>query len=280
MNSTNTSISNSKERLINQVKQAITAKAIISAASIGMFIPFVKLVYWVFDTSYLGGFGVSPDIFSRPVFSSGFVSSWLVVKSMGIVVATWSIVALIFFIILTTVNIGPGEEQIPDQSHSQGADKQKDGIAKTKLSKFLVRLVDAIERSFDWPMYTWVGGLAVFFLLAFSTIWASNKGNELAEQQRDLYLESGFCADKFNSSNVGCFRIQGVDGQGHFIIANSQTHIIYLSRNSKENCQPEIILNILERDSKAQYSINRQFIQQNDLTNTLDTRASVKHKPC
>jgi len=259
-------------KVVGSVKQAATAKSIISAASVGMLIPLAKLIYWVFDTAYLGGFGVSPDIYSRPIFSSGFVSTWLVVESLGIMIVGWSILAFVLFIILTAVNVKPNRDFLTneEEDNKRGAIVSEDFSLKEKIFNFFDRILESVSHSLDWPVIIWSSGLSIFLLLAFAMIWASEKGNKLANEQRDLYLNNGICADKFNSSNSGCFKITGIKGKDHFIIANSKTHLIYLSRESGCNddssqiCKSGIKLNILEKAPGSQYSVVRDFVPFDD----------------
>lgn len=255
---------NTFNKVVTEAKRAITAKALISTASIGMLIPFAKLIYWVFDTSYLAGFGISPDIYSRPIFASGFVSTWLVVESLGFIFFAWSFLAIVFFIILTSANISPRRYEDKDQDHIKNTEKvlSDQSTLKEHLYDFLQRVSDAAGRSIEWPLIIWGAGFSFFLFFMLSMLWASNKGSELAISQRDLYLKHGFCADKFNSSNLGCFAIHKVEGENHFIIANSKTHLIYLSREGaqKSNENSVIELTIMEKKAGTQHSITRNFI--------------------
>ena len=255
---------NTFKKVVTEAKRAITAKALISTVSIGMLIPFAKLVYWIFDSSYLGGFGINPDIYSRPIFASGFVSTWLVVESLGFIFFAWSFLAVVFFVILTSANISPRRYETKDQDHIQNTEKvlSDQSTLKEHFYDFLERISDAVSRSIEWPLIIWGAGFSFFLFFMLSMLWASNKGSELAISQRDLYLKHGFCADKFNSSNLGCFAIHGVEGENHFIIANSKTHLIYLSREGspQNNETSGIELTIMEKKTDTQYSITRNFI--------------------
>ncbi len=280
-------IPNTVDKVVTGIKRTITAKAIISTASLGLLIPFVKLVYWVFDTAYLGGFGVSPDIYNRPVFSSGFVSIWLIAKSIGIILTGWTLLAFIFFIILTKVNIAPAKYHIKKEEKKESSDNENSGTDSKELSladklkdRFLdlfIRIIDSISKSIEWPSAIWGAGVLLVIFLSFSIAWASKTGQDLAEDQRNAYLESGFCLDKFNSNNIGCFKIDTVEGENYFIIANPKTHLIYLSRECKlfkkgsKICEPSIKLNILEKSLNEQYSITRDFVlKSNNLKESIE----------
>ena len=176
----------------------------------------------------------------------------------------WSILAFVFFVILTSTNIVPSRKVVINENMDEnGMDAISDKQSfRDRVFDFVDRILDAASRSSEWPARIWVAGLSVVLFLSITTIWASVKGNELAKAQRDLYLNKGFCADKFNSSNVGCFTIHGVEGSGHFIIANLKDHLIYLSRECfcEKGCDPRIRLNILEKTPSIQYSIIRDFV--------------------
>lgn len=249
------------QRIIDQVKKMVTAKAIISAASLGLFIPFARLVYWVFDTSYLGGFGVSPDVYSRPIFSSGFVSIWLLVESMTPIFFGWSSFAIVLFVVLFSVNFDVLKKY--ENRHNYygilSSDSKGDELKK--------RFSYAFSKSSGWPFYIWVSGVSLFLFLVLAISLASSRGRDLAQKQLNYYVDTGKCADKFNSTNVGCFRVEGVEGAGHFVIANPKTHLLYLSRQSadqdlSEFCESkcEITLHILEKEPGKQYSIDRVYM--------------------
>lgn len=250
------------KRIIDELKKMITAKALISTVSLGLFIPFAKLIYWVFDTSYLGGFGVSPDVYSRPVFSSGFVSSWLVAEAMTPILGIWTVIAVVLFVILFNANFGslekPENRELIYRIYSR--DKGR--------TRFRKRFRYALSKSFAWPTLIWISGFILLFFLAVVVVKASERGRELAQVQMKAYADHGFCVDKFNSKNKGCFQIDGIEGEGLFVIANPSSHLIFLSRVCSGEINPETndcsgdketTLHIHEKEPNKQYSIDRAY---------------------
>lgn len=247
------------KRIYDEFKRMITAKAIISAASLGLFIPFAKLVYWVFDTSYLGGFGISPDVYSRPVFSSGFVSSWLVVEAMMPMLGLWTLIAVVLFFVLFNANYSALEKPENRELIYRIYSSDKRWVRMRKRFSY------ALSKSVGWPYFIWISGFILLFFLLVIFAKASERGTELAEGQLNIYAESGLCVDKFSSKNKGCFQIYGIQGEGHFVIANPASHLIFLSRTCSGVIDPETkecggeyvtTLHIHEKEPGNQYSID------------------------
>ncbi len=249
--------------VVISVGRAFTAKTVISVIFIGLFVPYSKLVYWLFDTAYLGGFGVNPDVFNRPVFSSDFVSVWLVAESMPVILAGWSMLALVALLVLTMANYEKGRR---GEGGNEGVSNTNHSTSEPQLNGRPSRIFESLSKSIDWPAFIWVSGLLIIMFLALTVIWSVSKGEELSEIQRDWYLNEGVCLDKFSSGNVGCFTVSGVPGNNHFVIYNSDTDLIYMSRkdcidiDSKEECKASISLNIVEKSSKTQYSVIRDYV--------------------
>lgn len=69
--------------MINMIKSAagkyLTIKIVFLSLSLFFSIPLITAMYWSFDSSYLAAFGVGPEIFNRPIFSSKLINTWLVV---------------------------------------------------------------------------------------------------------------------------------------------------------------------------------------------------------
>lgn len=252
--------------IIDEAKRMITAKAIISAASIGLFIPFAKLLYWVFDTSYLGGFGISPDVYNRPIFSSGFVSSWLVAEAMAPALVIWTGFAIVLFAVLFNINFENSEKPKICELDLNNYRSESRWI---KLKR---RGIYAFSKSFGWPYFIWASGFVLIIFLLAILVWASRKGAQLAEVQLNVYVAEGLCVDKFNSKNKGCFRVTGIDGNNHFVIANPATHLIYLSRKRKNPMDSDesadsagrengyvTTLHIHQKEPDKQYSVQRDY---------------------
>ena len=174
----------------------------------------------------------------------------------------WSILAIVFCVILTVANIDPNRK-VSNNAFFQSCES-------------LLKII-AVFQLYEWPLKIWAAGLFLVIFLVLAAGWISDEGNELAAEQRDSYLKGGFCADKFNSSNVGCFTIHGVEGSGHFIIATTKTNLIYLSRECacSEGCKPRIKLNILEKTPSTEYSIVRDYIYRESKEISFEKRQKV-----
>jgi hypothetical protein len=249
------------KKIILEAKKMITAKAIISAASLGLLLPFFKLIYWVFDTSYLSGFGVSPDVYSRPVFSSGFVSVWLIVKSLVPIFYGWISFSIILFFALMSMNLSVLER--PQTVASSPEILEDDSFLEWLKKAFPV----AYSKSISWPLSLVVIGTLVILFIINTLTMSSRKASSLSDEQMKQYNDTGQCHDKFNSDNIGCFNIPVINGRGLFVIANTQTHLLYLSREASDASKPNASkgkfttkLHIHEKKSDDQYSITREYI--------------------
>lgn len=289
--------SHSLSNVILEIKKYFTAKVIIAALTAGFAIPYTKLLYWTFDTAYLSGFGVSPEIYSREIFSSGFVSVWLFSVSMAPLMFVWSLICLIAFVLLTAVSVeAESEDQVFSFTKRTRVALDKNsryvklmrklsckaikgfrsfrrsqfvrGISHYLKSKSIYRrLVISASKSFNIPAFVYVIGLVVLLIVLFSFSFASREGRQLANGQLVDYRNKALCNDGFNSTNIGCFSIKGIKGDNHFVISNSDSHLIYLSGDeAKQNAQEEtpqklmnIELTILEKKHDIPYEIKRTF---------------------
>ena len=248
------------KKIIHEAKKMITAKALISAVSLGLFLPFIKLIYWVFDTSYLSGFGINPDVYSRPVFSSGFISFWLFAKSLLPIWIGWIFFSFVIFFTLLNINLGISEKPEKTAQDLNLLDSDSEWIRLKKVFPY------ALSKSVKWPFSMFViGGLFILFITG-AIVSASEKGLSLADVQMERYDATGECWDKFNSGNSGCFHVSGIDGADLFVIANLQDHLLYLSREAVDDKKPTVPnkefitkLHIHEKSTNEQYTISRDY---------------------
>lgn len=240
----------------------------------GAVVPLCKALYWTFETSYFGYFGVSPEVFSRPLFSSGFISVWLFVTSMYPILIVWSGVMAISFFFLVSFNyevprFQSGEDPMKKNrevtiSTTDNADQKI--TAWIKVKAVLSNLVDAIERSIAIPFVFWISGLFALLAVMFAFLWADNKGRELAKSLVDGYIFNQECKDGFNNRIVGCFEISGIEGNNHFVITNGKTHLIYLSQvesslhSENDSYDPKFPkINIIEKSPDETFKIRRMY---------------------
>ncbi|MVF12335.1 hypothetical protein FT643_09275 [Ketobacter sp. MCCC 1A13808] len=263
--------------LLSEIKQFFTVKLLISIVTIGGILPLVQALYWTFEASYFGYFGVSPEIFSRPIFSSGFISVWLFVSSAYPAFLTWSGLMGILFVFLTVFNFEPPEfakTKSSDGDQPQTREKTSEQNSKTKkLSKhtlqLMYNLVDAISKSLNLPLVFWAGGFLVLMISLLLFVGADNAGRKLAKEQIDNYSKENFeCLDGINNNNIGCFSISGIKGDDHLVITNNKTHLIYLSRNktpgtdqASKTKSAEIELHIIEKTDAQTFHISRKYKQ-------------------
>lgn len=249
------------KEFFDKIKSMITAKAVISAVSLGLFLPFIKLIYWVFDTAYLSGFGITPDVYSRPIFSSGFISAWLFAGAMTPIFIGWALFSVVIFVVLFSINF---ESLAPPK---QREDDKKSSEKESEFSKFITSIIDALSKSIEWPSFIFISGFILIIFFVTTILHTHKNGFKLADEQISVYANEGKCGDKFNAKNVGCFNVSGIEGTNHFVIANLQTHLLYLSRRPTNEsgsitCDKEykVTLHIHEKKSDKQYSINRDYI--------------------
>jgi hypothetical protein len=261
-------------KLISEIKNVITIKTLVSIVSISAVVPLCKALYWTFETSYFGYFGVGPEIFSRPLFSSGFISVWLFVTAMYPIFMAWTGVMFISFIFLVSFNYKEPKFEYADSTNEKSAeiaskiaDKNLEKITwKIRLKAAFSNLGEAIEKSFTIPLVFWIGGILVLLATAFLFLWADKKGRKLAESLVDGYMANGECKDGFNNRVVGCFEISGIDGSHHFVITNNKTHLIYLSPkvsaedgNNASQASELPKINIIEKSPGETFKLKRTY---------------------
>jgi hypothetical protein len=262
---------------IPEIKKFLTLKLIVSIITIGGIWPLLQALYWTFETAYFGYFGVGPEIFNRPVFSSGFISVWLVAASIGPAFIVWSGLMLIVFIVLIFVNYNEPAFYLrkeindvpPDVDNCIYQDSEETKNWKYGFKAHLSNVFDSVSKSINVPLFFWLGGFIIALILVLLFVGAGTKGEKLAKNQVENYLKNKFeCHDGFNDNNIGCFSIQGIDGNDHLVITNNKTHLIFLSRTqaieSSENATtnlPVIKLHIIEKADGDVFTITRHYKQ-------------------
>src|SRR5690606_36847719 len=63
-------------------------------------VPVIGMLYWIFDTSYLAEFGIGPELYSRPIFSSSLINAWLFASVIGPSIWIWTTLSGILFCFL------------------------------------------------------------------------------------------------------------------------------------------------------------------------------------
>jgi hypothetical protein len=257
-----------------EFKRFFSTKLFLSIFSISALLPLLQAQYWTFETAYFGYFGISPEIFSRPIFSSGFISVWLFADSILPVFWVWTFLMGAVFFVLFVINfqiIEPKKSEVIDDRQIDCNDDEvnlEDSTIKKKILAFITKLADSWLKSINLPIMLWGSGLILFFTVLLLFIWTSNHGAELAKKQMDSYIQDDFkCIDGFNSNNIGCFTIEGIDGEDHLVITNSKTHLIFLSReihteideNMATRKSVEIKLHVFEKTTDEVFKITRDY---------------------
>lgn len=260
------------KNILSEVKKYITVKTVFSIVSVSAIIPLCKALYWVFETSYFGYFGISPEIFSRPLFSSGFISVWLFVTAMYPMFFVWTGLMVVCFLILVSFNYEePNFERdvIANDVGSVNGEPEEISVRITfwvRLKAAFSNLGESIAKSFAIPFIFWVSGFVALMAVTLLFLWADKEGGKLAKNQVDSYINDHECKDGFNNSNVGCFEISGIDGEDYFVITNSESHLIYMSRNEAPSnsldadvATPPTSVHIVEKRSDDVFRLKRAY---------------------
>ncbi|MBT2988229.1 MAG: hypothetical protein KME65_04640 [Candidatus Thiodiazotropha sp. (ex Ctena orbiculata)] len=261
-----------KDKLI-QLKQLSTVKLLVTVITIGSLF-LLQTSYWAFETAYFGYFGVSPEIFNRPVFSSGFISVWFFAYSIKPILIIWLVIFVINVIVLTGYqfqNLQFKEQQVLDRNEPSPDEKNEkdcDNSQNRKLlsNNYFTNLYTALFKSLDIPIAIFGVGLFVLMVVVSFLVYVDDSGRELAKKQFSKYQKHE-CIDVFNNNNTGCYSIDGFEGKDHLILTNNKSHLIYLSRNNtavtseKETDDlPNIKLNIIEKADDEVFKIKREYL--------------------
>lgn len=211
--------------MINAIKNAagkyLTIKIVSLSLSLFLSIPLITAMYWSFDSTYLAAFGVGPEIFNRPIFSSKLINTWLVVQLIKS--GFWLIVALAVFLLIALTCIfyrqakSKTEKPVPLELEAE-PERHKVAEVAVAADKALV------------PSLTFLG-VGLFSLLAplLLIIYLSSQARTLADKQIDAYIEKGECIDTFDGSHIGCYAIPNESCKDNLIIFNDDRKLIYLS---------------------------------------------------
>jgi len=259
-------------KLVTQVKHYLKTKFVVLVLSLSVTIPLAQGVYWIFEASYFGHFGISPEIFNRPIFSSSFISVWVLVLSIFPLYIAWLALVAVVYLVLVAVNfekpkfLTEGAAPQKDKQLSPPRLGEKSLNWKKKVSTLAINLMSSIEKSVYFPAALFLLGSCIFLMFSSSIEWITEKGEKLAKDQIENYSKEKFeCVDGFNSNNVGCFTIEGIDKDNLLVITNSETHLIYFSRtqptqtDTEKDHPAEINLHIIEKAPGEVFKITRRY---------------------
>jgi hypothetical protein len=225
-----------------------SVKVALSILGLAVSIPLFSLFYWSFDSAYLAAFGVGPEIFSRPVFSSKLMLTWFVLGA--ITPSIWIIggAAVAMAIVLFGIHY---RAKRPGNNTSQTTATQSDRVENQP-----VRMIDIIDRSLTPPIYLFLSPLLMLLFLLIGMTFMSKKAERLALNQIDAYVQKGSCPDTFNNQLNGCYSISDELASNYFIIANNEKMVIYLSRDQLEN---EVLVLVTIKDKLSNKKVVREL---------------------
>lgn len=245
--------------MIEVVKRALAnylaVKIIIGIAT---FIPLLSLWYWGFDSSYLAGFGVGPEIYSRPVFASKLMLTWFVLGAIKH--GLWlfpGIATLLFFVLFWTRY----------RAIKKSLKTEQEGTQKSEGKIF--EIIDLIDKSFTPSVAVVVIPGLIILLTLGPQIFTSQQGKRLASLQLNAYIDENICPDTFTIEHTGCYSISGEPDSNYFVIANDGRAIIFLSRIENNN---QIIVSVNVKDKATGIKIARE-LKRMDIPNIDDKKS-------
>jgi hypothetical protein len=215
--------------MVDTIKNAagryLTLKIVFLTLSLFFSIPLITAMYWSFDSSYLAAFGVGPELFNRPIFSSKLINTWLVVVLYK--PGFWLIVALAVFllIVLSFIFYHQAKSKSEKPVLLEPKPEAEPEVERHAVTEVFVAADKALISSLA---FLWVG---LFLLLAplLLIIYLSSQATILADKQINAYIEKGECIDTFNGSHIGCYAIPKESCKDNLIIFNDNRKLIYLS---------------------------------------------------
>jgi cbb3-type cytochrome oxidase subunit 3 len=243
---------------IPTIKRYLSLKSIVFLISVASTIPLFNLLYWIFEVSYFGYFGISPELFSRPVFSSNLIDIWIFAILLQPAFMVLIIVMAVILIPVIWINLYAHNNQNVDSDENIGTDKTK---------HFLTKLVTLLKPAEHLAILGWLLVMLTFFVLLILFVYTSKEGRKLAKMQIEGYSRVDYkCFDGLDDNNIGCYSIDGIDGSNHLVITNNKTHLIYLSQtpsiSSKNKAADNPVpfdIHIVEKAPGDVYKITRQY---------------------
>lgn len=238
--------------IVSLIKRNLASYASVKVAltiiGLGISIPLFSLLYWAFDSAYLASFGVGPEIFSRPVFSSKLMVTWVVLGAVTPVVWVLGLIAFLLFVVLFVIFYRKRKSEI---KASQG---YPDTVEKTLNQP--MKMMDVFERSFTPPSYLFLVPLIIFLLLIGGAAFMSGKAKTLASNQVEAYVKHEICLDTFNNNINGCYSISDEPEGTYLVVVNSEKLLIYLSREERKG---EVFVFVNIKDKLTKQKIVRQL---------------------
>jgi hypothetical protein len=101
------------------LRNALSIKIVFYIVGFILSIPVVGMLYWIFDTTYLAAFGVGPEFYSRPIFSSSLINIWLFVSAIKPGIWIWMALSVLIFLLLFVTYYNSDKKKESSKSESQ-----------------------------------------------------------------------------------------------------------------------------------------------------------------
>lgn len=238
-----------KDKILGIVKNYSSINLFTLAVSLLLTTPIMSLVYWVFDASYLASFGIGPEIYSRPAFSSDFINFWVYALSFQPVWWGWSFLSIVIFVVLMFANY------IPNNScHNENKEESK------KKSRWYDPLSKAISKAYLPSVTFFISGLIALMLISVATLKTIDKGRELAKEQINSFIEDGNCIDSFDNRIVGCYRISDeASDDDILVIVNDEKTLAYMKKKMDTAANTSSEVSVVLKDKKSGQTISREY---------------------
>ncbi len=228
----------------------VAVKIALSIMGLAVSIPLMNLLYWSFDSAYLAAFGVGPEIYSRPVFSSKLMLTWFVLGAITPGIWIMGIIAFTLAVILFGIHYRARRLSIATEKTMPVLVGAEDNPT--------VRMSEILDRSITPAIYLFLVPFLILLFLLIGMVFMSNKGRELAENQIKAYVDNGECLDTFNNNTRGCYSISDESEDNYLIISNGEKMIIYLNRQKNKDGF-SVFVNIKDKTSNKKIA---RFLRQ------------------
>ncbi|MGM8226033.1 hypothetical protein ACSV5M_05590 [Cellvibrio sp. ARAG 10.3] len=217
-------------QILNSIKEFIQAnfyiKLAISLFLLILSIPLLKIFYWFYDASYLASFGIGPEIYSRPIFSSKLSNVWMFLSAFKPLKWAWAVFCcllflFIFFILFKKNRIIPSKKSNRTKRISENSN--------------LYVFFESIEKAFTPAGITFVLGSVLLLTLILPIVFFIEEAQKHATNQINKYIDHSICIDSFDNTHLGCYKIPGEEGANKLIIHNDEKVLIYMSRVNKSD---------------------------------------------
>lgn len=244
----------------NKINSLAVLKLIISIVLLLTSIPIASHYYWIFETSYLSALGVDPENFSRPIFSSNAMNAILFFVS--IVPVLWLFVFVLVMFFIGVFLDGVLNYFFPSEKYINRMDAKKHNWLVRFIEKFRFNRGCFYKLSVTSILYAMI--VFIIYLYVLSIEFIQNEGFSIAKHKMSAYLkENPDCIGSWSRRVSGCYTIEGVEGEDHYVILNNDTHIVFLSRELVEVKDGEekfsARLHIKEKTSNKKYETSRSY---------------------